>query len=98
MGSEEDRKKFVDSVRKACRIGQSLRKLGIRPYGVVRVDSACGVTEWDKDPKGNTKLIIRLSKCGSTNLVGGKIRSGRLVFLNEILPEGFNSIHFLFLK
>ena len=28
-------------VRKACAIGKKLRELGIRPYGVVRIDSAC---------------------------------------------------------
>ena len=45
------------AVRKACRIAKKLRELGIRPYGVVRIDSAAGVTDWDKDPKGNTKKI-----------------------------------------
>ncbi|HTA30164.1 MAG TPA: hypothetical protein VK731_06750, partial [Candidatus Cybelea sp.] len=40
MGSEEDRKKFVEAVRKACRIGGKLRELGIRPYGIIRIDSA----------------------------------------------------------
>jgi hypothetical protein len=44
-------------VEKACRIAQKLRDIGIRPYGVVRIDSACGVTDWEKDPKGNTKRI-----------------------------------------
>src|SRR5690242_1613149 len=32
MGSEEDRKKFVEQVRKACRIAEGLRALGVRPY------------------------------------------------------------------
>jgi sugar phosphate isomerase/epimerase len=58
MGSAEDRQKFVGQVRKGCRIAKAFRDLGVRPYGVVRIDSACGVTEWDKDPKGNTKRII----------------------------------------
>ena len=57
MGSDEDRKKFVEQVRKGCRIARRLRELGARPYGVVRIDSACGVGDWDKDPKGNTKRI-----------------------------------------
>src|SRR6266513_3465296 len=43
MGSDEDRKKFVEQVCKGCRIGQRLRELGARPYGVVRIDSASGV-------------------------------------------------------
>ena len=36
---------------------QKLRELGVRPYGVVRIDSACGVADWAKDPEGNTKQI-----------------------------------------
>jgi hypothetical protein len=57
MGSAEERAKFVDMVAKACRIGAKLRDLGIRPDGVVRIDSACGVAEWAEDPAGNTKKI-----------------------------------------
>jgi sugar phosphate isomerase/epimerase len=59
MGSEGDRKNFVNQVRKGCRIAKELRDLGVRPYGVVRIDSACAVTDWDKDPKGNTKKIAQ---------------------------------------
>jgi len=62
MGGEEDRKKFVGQVAKGCRIAQKFRELGVRPYGVVRIDSACSVTDWDKDPKGNTKKIIATFK------------------------------------
>src|SRR5688572_1647176 len=40
MGDASERKQFVESVAKACRIGQKLRQNGIRPYGVVRIDSA----------------------------------------------------------
>src|ERR1700760_2355824 len=40
MGSEADRKQFVEQVRKGCRIAEKLRVLGVRPYGVVRFDSA----------------------------------------------------------
>jgi sugar phosphate isomerase/epimerase len=57
-GSAADRARFVEQVRKACRIGQSLRKLGIRRYGVVRIDSATGVGEWAKDPQNNTQRIV----------------------------------------
>ena len=59
MGSPEERKKFVEQVRKGCRIAKKLRDLGVRPYGIVRIDSAAGVTDWDKDPEGNTKLIAQ---------------------------------------
>src|SRR6185503_12288014 len=57
MGSEQDRKQFNEQVRKGCRIAKQLRKLGIRPGGVVRIDSASSPSEWAKDPDGNSKRI-----------------------------------------
>jgi sugar phosphate isomerase/epimerase len=57
MGSDEDRKRFVGQVRKACAIGRTLRELGVRPYGIVRIDSACSVEEWSKDPEANQQRI-----------------------------------------
>jgi sugar phosphate isomerase/epimerase len=57
MGSEEDRRNFVTQVRKACAIGKKLRGLGIRKYGVVRIDSAASPAEWARDPDANTKRI-----------------------------------------
>lgn len=57
MGDANDRKKFCEQVRKGCVIAEKLRKLGVRPYGVVRIDSACGVGDWLKDPAGNQKRI-----------------------------------------
>ncbi|MEI7729121.1 MAG: TIM barrel protein [Verrucomicrobiota bacterium] len=62
MGGAEDRQKFVGQVKKGCRIAAKLRELGIRPHGVVRIDTASSVTDWDKDPKGNTKRIIETFK------------------------------------
>jgi sugar phosphate isomerase/epimerase len=57
MGTVEDRKNFLTAVRKACEIGGKLRKLGVRPYGVIRVDSASGVSDWLGDPTGNQNTI-----------------------------------------
>src|SRR5215475_14879351 len=48
MGSEAERNQFVEQVRKGCRIAKRLRELGVRPYGVVRIDSACGPGDWLK--------------------------------------------------
>src|ERR1051325_1121060 len=62
MGSDEDRANFVQQVRKGCRIAKKLRELGARSYGVVRIDSASGVGDWEKDPKGNTKKIAKTFK------------------------------------
>jgi len=59
MGSVEDRMRFVEQVRKACRIGSRLRELGARPHGVVRIDSATSVEEWSKDPVANTRVIAK---------------------------------------
>src|SRR5438270_5170792 len=57
MGSEEERTSFLRQVRKACGIGKKLRDIGIRRYGIVRIDSATGPGDWAKDPAGNTKKI-----------------------------------------
>ena len=59
MGSADDRAHFVEMVRKACHFGQVLRELGVRPNGVVRIDSASSPQSWDADPAGNTKLIAQ---------------------------------------
>ena len=57
MGSEEERKNFLSQVRKSCAIGRKLRDIGIRRYGIVRIDSASSPSEWAKDPAGNTARI-----------------------------------------
>jgi sugar phosphate isomerase/epimerase len=57
MGSDEERKRFLEQVRKACRIGRKLRDLGIRKYGVVRIDSAASPGDWANDPETNTRRI-----------------------------------------
>jgi hypothetical protein len=58
MGSDDDRKRFLDQVRKACRIGSKLRALGARPYGIVRIDSASGVGDWSQDAEANQRKIV----------------------------------------
>ena len=57
MGSDEERNNFLTQVRKACRIAKTLKDLGIRKYGVVRIDSAASPGDWAKDPAGNQKKI-----------------------------------------
>jgi sugar phosphate isomerase/epimerase len=57
MGSQEDRSRFLAQTRKACAIGKKLRELGIRPCGIVRIDSAVGPAEWAQDPAGSSKRI-----------------------------------------
>ena len=57
MGTADDRKRFLTQVGKACTIAKALRDLGVRQYGVVRIDSAVGPGEWASDPAGNTRTI-----------------------------------------
>jgi sugar phosphate isomerase/epimerase len=57
MGSADERKRFVTQVRKACSIGKQLRALGVRQYGIVRIDSACSPADWASDPAANSKTI-----------------------------------------
>jgi sugar phosphate isomerase/epimerase len=57
MGSAEERKRFLTQVRKSCAIARKLREIGIRNYGIVRIDSACSPGDWAADPVSNTKLI-----------------------------------------
>jgi hypothetical protein len=59
MGTDQERQAFVGQVRKACRIANKLRSLGIRPYGVVRIDSACSVADWWQDPEANQTKIAQ---------------------------------------
>jgi len=57
LGDAKQRKRFLAQVEKGCRIAEKLRELGVRPHGVVRIDSASGVTQWLDDPKGNQSRI-----------------------------------------
>jgi sugar phosphate isomerase/epimerase len=63
MGSEEDRQRFITQVRKACRIAQDLTEIGIRPYGVVRIDSATDPATWAADPAGTKKIAATFREC-----------------------------------
>jgi sugar phosphate isomerase/epimerase len=88
MGDDAKRAGWIDCVRKTCRAAKKLRELGVRPYGVVRIDSAAGVTAWDADPKGNTKQIAR------TFREAGKIAKDhgeRLAAEGEICWAGMHS-------
>ena len=50
MGAADDRKRFLDQVKKACVIGRQMRDIGIRPTGGIRINSSTSVDQWDKDP------------------------------------------------
>ncbi len=57
MGNAEERQRFLTQVRKACAIGEKLRALGIRRYGIIRIDSAVSPAEWAANPLQSTKRI-----------------------------------------
>ena len=57
MGSDEDRAKFLDAIKVACRAAKIFNEHGARSYGCIRIDSATSPVEWAKDPVGGTKRI-----------------------------------------
>ncbi|MEH6407229.1 MAG: TIM barrel protein, partial [Leeuwenhoekiella sp.] len=59
LGSDADRKTFIEMVEKSCHFGKILREHGVRSYGVIRIDSASSPQEWAKDPAKNTALIAK---------------------------------------
>jgi sugar phosphate isomerase/epimerase len=59
MGSEDERSSFLTQVRKACAIAQKLKQLGIRKYGVVRIDSATSPAAWAENPAESMKRIAQ---------------------------------------
>jgi sugar phosphate isomerase/epimerase len=62
MGDDAERARFLGQLRKACAIAKRLRELGIRPYGIVRIDSACSVEAWHRNPTVNLRRIVRTFK------------------------------------
>ena len=88
MGGEKDRAAFLSQVTKACRIGRKLRELGIRKYGVVRIDSASGVADWAKDPAGDPKKIAAVFRAAADI---AKDNGERLAAEGEICWGGMHS-------
>jgi sugar phosphate isomerase/epimerase len=60
MGSPEERTRFLDQLRKGCRMAKRFKELGVRPDGVVRIDSAVDPGTWAQDPAANTEKIARV--------------------------------------
>jgi sugar phosphate isomerase/epimerase len=63
MGKPDERQRFVEQVTKASRIAKKLTELGIRPYGVVRVDSATDTQTWADDPEASKKIAATFREC-----------------------------------
>ena len=88
MGSASDRKQFVEQVHKACKIAEKLRLWGARPYGVVRIDSACPPGDWAKNPDANQKTIAETFRQASDVAEG---HGERLAAEGEICWGGMHS-------
>jgi len=88
MGDLAERKKFLGQVRKGCHFARRLRELGVRPNGVVRIDSACGVEPWLADPDGNQRRIAETFREACTIAEG---EGERLAAEGEICWGGMHS-------
>jgi sugar phosphate isomerase/epimerase len=63
MGNPDERQRFIEQVTKASRIARTLKEIGVRPYGVVRVDSATDTETWANDPEGSKKIAETFREC-----------------------------------
>ncbi len=89
MGDSKARVKFLDAVKKACRIAQVFNDHGVREYGIIRIDSAeFGIEKWREDSKANT------TKIATTFREAAEIAAGhgeRLAAEGEICWAGMHS-------
>jgi len=90
MGSDDERQAFLTQVRKACAIGQKLKDLGIRTYGIIRIDSAASPADWAKDPAGNTKKIAETFRLAADI---AEQHGERLAAEGEICWGGMHSVN-----
>ena len=88
MGDEHQRDNFLTAVKKACRIAKKLRDLGVRPHGVVRIDSAATPGDWAQDSAGNqAKIADTFKRAGAIARDHGE----RLAAEGEICWGGMHS-------
>ena len=57
MGSPDARARFIDAVRKSCRVARILNEHGVRRYGVIRIDSATPTKAAAKNPSKAIRQI-----------------------------------------
>ena len=89
MGSPVQRGKFIDAVRKACRIAEIFNEHGVRKYGVIRIDSAeFGVNTWREHAGPNTKRIAATFREAAIVAAG---HGERLAAEGEICWAGMHS-------
>ena len=59
MGDQSERGRFLGMVTKACSIGRRLKDLGVRPTGVIRIDSSVDPGTWAGNPEESTQKIAQ---------------------------------------
>lgn len=89
MGDDEQTGKFLDAVKKACRIAKVFNEHGVREYGVIRIDSAeFGLEKWRENPAQNTaKIADTFKKAAEIAADNGE----RLAAEGEICWAGMHS-------
>lgn len=89
MGDPVQRGKFIDAVRKACRIARIFNEHGVRKYGVIRIDSAeFGVAKWRENAAANTRTIAATFREAAMVAAG---HGERLAAEGEICWAGMHS-------
>jgi sugar phosphate isomerase/epimerase len=89
MDAGDGRTAFLRQVEKGCRIAQTLRELGARPYGIVRIDSACSPEQWYADPAGSQERIAETFRQACTIAAD---HGERLAAEGEICWGGMHSL------
>ena len=105
FGDDENRRNFLKQVKRGCEIARHFSELKIRPYGAVRIDSAGGPADYNKDRRGNrTRLIGTFREAaeiaadhGQTLVVEGEACWGGLTCLPDALAvlEGVGKVNHL---
>jgi sugar phosphate isomerase/epimerase len=89
MGSPVQRGKFIDAVRKACRIAKIFNEHGVRKYGVIRIDSAeFGISHWKENAVAGTRTIAATFREAAAVAAG---HGERLAAEGEICWAGMHS-------
>ena len=75
MGDTSECNRFLEMVTKACAIGRRLKQLGVRPSGVIRIDSSVDPGTWACSPGENTQKIAEtfLQACDIAEDYGEKL-------------------------
>ena len=75
-------------MREACAAAATLRELGVRPYGVIRIDSAVAPGAWAADPLAGTRRIAETWRAAADIAEG---HGERLAAEGEICWGGMHS-------